>query len=148
MAHDSMLYDEMSGMENLRYFGLLYGITCVQKLAEAIIMVGLDPALQRRTGDYSQGMRQRLSLARALLHDPQILLLDEPFSNLDIESSREIALLLGKLRDSGKTVLVVTHQATHLEDAADESLFISSGEIIRQECGIGAVQSAPAKVSL
>ena len=71
MAHPSLLYDEMSGMENLRYFGRLYGIAGDVRCAEVILSVGLDPELTRPVGQYSQGMRQRMSLARAILHDPQ-----------------------------------------------------------------------------
>ena len=68
MAHPSLLYDEMSGMENLRYFARLYGIDGDQRCEEVIRAVGLDPDLARPVGQYSQGMRQRMSLARAILH--------------------------------------------------------------------------------
>jgi ABC-type multidrug transport system ATPase subunit len=78
LAHPSLLYDEMSGLENLAYFARLYGITDVSRCAEAIRAVGLNPDLPRPVGQYSQGMRQRMSLARTLLNDPKILLLDEP----------------------------------------------------------------------
>ena len=71
MAHPSLLYDEMSGMENLRYFGRLYGISDDSVAAANMAAVGLDPALARPVAQYSQGMRQRLSLARALLNDPK-----------------------------------------------------------------------------
>ena len=140
VAHASMLYDELSAMENLRYFGALYGIKEEQKMAAAIRAVGLDPNLERHVGDYSQGMRQRLSLARMLMHDPEILLLDEPFSNLDVASAHEIAELIKKLRDQGKTILVVTHQAAHVDGVADYSLLFSQGQLLRCEAGIGAAK--------
>jgi heme ABC exporter ATP-binding subunit CcmA len=132
MAHPSLLYDEMSGMENLRYFARLYGIQNDSRCAESITAVGLDPELQRPVGQYSQGMRQRISLARALLHDPRILLLDEPFSNVDIRSAREMVKLLAHMRDQGKTVFVVTHQASLLDGAANEFVWMQSGEIINR----------------
>ena len=94
MAHPSLLYDEMSGMENLRYFARLYGIHNNERCAEVITAVKLDPALTRPVGQYSQGMKQRMSLARALLNAPKILLLDEPFSNVDVRSAREMVALL------------------------------------------------------
>jgi ABC-type multidrug transport system ATPase subunit len=94
--------------------------------------VGLDPALERPVGQYSQGMRQRMSLARALLHDPKILLLDEPFSNVDIHSAREMVKLLAGMRDEGKTILVVTHQASLLDGAADEFVWMQTGQIINR----------------
>ena len=130
MAHPSLLYDEMSGMENLRYFAKLYGIESDERCAEVIRAVALDPGLERPVGQYSQGMRQRMSLARALLHDPKILLLDEPFSNVDLRSAREMVGLLAKMRDAGKTIFVVTHQAALLEGAADEFVWMEYGQIV------------------
>ena len=140
MAHASMLYDELSGMENLRYFASLYGIHSDERLVAALERVGLDPQLTRRVEAYSQGMRQRLSLARALFCEPELLLLDEPFSNLDPASGGEITKLLGSLRDSGKAVLVVTHQIGYVDDIADESLMMSSGAIVSRRSGAAAIE--------
>ncbi len=89
-------------------------------------------ALTRLVGQYSQGMRQRMSLARALIHDPKILLLDEPFSNVDTPSARQMTHLLTQLRDTGKTIFVVTHQASQLEHAADEYVHMEAGLIARR----------------
>ena len=132
MAHASMLYDELSGRENLAYFAELYGIRDSAICDQAIRTVGLDPALERRVGQYSQGMRQRLSLARAILNDPRILLLDEPFSNVDVGSAKEMTRLLGSMRDSGKTIFLVTHQPALLEGVADESVHMSAGRVIER----------------
>ena len=132
MAHPSLLYDEMSGMENLEYFARLYGITGSTRCAEVIRSVGLDPDLVRPVGQYSQGMRQRMSLARALLNDPKILLLDEPFSNVDVHSATEMVQLLARTRDRGTTVFVVTHQASLLEGAADEFVWMQFGQIVER----------------
>jgi ABC-type multidrug transport system ATPase subunit len=77
-------------------------------------------------------MRQRMSLARAILHDPKILLLDEPFSNVDITSARQMVHLLAEMRDQGKTIFVVTHQASLLDGAADEFIWMESGKIVRR----------------
>ncbi len=130
MAHPSLLYDEMSGMENLRYFARLYGIAGDECCAQAIRAVGLDPELSRSVGQYSQGMRQRMSLARAILHDPKVLLLDEPFSNVDVHSAREMVGLLKGMSDAGKTIFVVTHQALLLEGVADEFVWMQAGQIV------------------
>jgi ABC-type multidrug transport system ATPase subunit len=132
MAHPSLLYDEMSGMENLRYFARLYGIDDDQRCREAVLSVKLDPDLTRPVGQYSQGMRQRMSLARAILHDPKILLLDEPFSNVDIGSARQMVHLLAEMREHGKTIFVVTHQASLLDGAADEFIWMEAGKIVRR----------------
>jgi ABC-type multidrug transport system ATPase subunit len=141
MAHPSLLYDEMSGTENLRYFARLYGITDDQRCADVIRAVKLDPALTRPVGQYSQGMRQRMSLARALLNDPRILLLDEPFSNVDMRSAREMVSLLAGLRAAGKTIFVVTHQASLLEGAADEFVHMDAGQIISRTCELRPLES-------
>jgi ABC-type multidrug transport system ATPase subunit len=130
MAHPSLLYDEMSGMENLRYFARLYGIAGDERCAQVVRSVGLDPKLTRAVGQYSQGMRQRMSLARAILHDPKILLLDEPFSNVDVHSAGEMVRLLRRMCDSGKTLFVVTHQAALLQGVADEFIWMQAGQIV------------------
>jgi ABC-type multidrug transport system ATPase subunit len=130
MAHPSLLYDEMSGLENLRYFARLYDISGNGRSEQVIRSVGLDPALLRPVGAYSQGMRQRLSLARAILHDPRILLLDEPFASVDVPSAREMVGLLRGMRDAGKTIFVVTHQAPLVEGVADEFVWMQAGQIV------------------
>jgi len=137
MAHASMLYDEMTALENLQYFAGLYGISDDSRCSAALEAVGLDPKLERRVGEYSQGMRQRASLARAMVHDPEILLLDEPFSNLDTAASRDVVAVLGKLKRS-KTILVVTHQAALLEAVHDEVLVLAQGKIATHGPGMSA----------
>jgi ABC-type multidrug transport system ATPase subunit len=99
---------------------------------DAIRTVGLDPDLDRRVGNYSQGMRQRMSLARSVIHNPEILFLDEPFSNVDVKSAHDMAALLGKMRDEGRTLFVVTHQPAVLEAFADEYIMMSSGQIVER----------------
>ena len=142
MGHAPLLYDELSGMENLRYFAGLYGLHDDTVCRESMQRVGLDPGLDRRVGHYSQGMRQRLSLARAVLHDPELVLLDEPFSNVDVHSARDMAAVLGQMRDHGKTVFVVTHQAALMEQVADEFVHMSAGKIVTRE----SVRQVPAPI--
>ena len=136
MAHPSLLYDEMSGMENLRYFARLYGINGDARCEEVIRAVGLDPELARGVGQYSQGMRQRMSLARAILHGPKVMLLDEPFSNVDVHSAREMVGLLKGMREAGKTIFVVTHQALLLEGVGDEFIWMRAGQIVARTATI------------
>jgi len=145
MAHPSLLYDEMSGIENLIYFAGLYGMRAKSasgfgpaqgKCREVIASVKLDPDLERPVGQYSQGMKQRMSLARALLNDPKLLLLDEPFSNVDSRSAKEMAALLAALRDRGKTIFVVTHQPALLESAADEFVWMQAGKILNRSSAL------------
>lgn len=143
MGHASFLYDELDAHENLRYFAGLYGVRDATVWDKALAQVGLDPELARRVGDYSQGMRQRLSLARAVLHGPDLLLLDEPFSNLDAGSAAAMAQLLGKMRDAGRTIFVVTHQPAHLAEVADESITLAGGVITSR--GVGGRRAPEAK---
>ena len=135
MEHSPLLYDELDAAENLLYFASLYGIVneeAGEACRRAIRTAGLDPELKRRVGQYSQGMRQRLSLARCLLHEPELLLLDEPFSNVDLASARAMVRVLGAMRDEGRTVLVVTHQPSLLESVADEFVIMASGRIVER----------------
>lgn len=129
MSHAPMLYDELSAMENLRYFAGLYrGRACLAP-EDALRAVGLDPALVRPVGQYSQGMRQRASLARVLLPQPDLLLLDEPFSNMDAASARQMLALLERLRGEGKTILLTTHQRELAEPLADFLLTLEAGAV-------------------
>ncbi len=142
MAHAPLLYDELSAIENMEYFAGLYGIHDKGLCENAIRIVGLDPSLNRRVGQYSQGMRQRLSLARAILNDPKLLLLDEPFSNVDITSAREMVRLLGAMRDGGRTIFLVTHQPSLLEGIADEFVHMDSGRIVARKSTAALENSA------
>lgn len=143
MSHDTMLYDELSALENLRYFAGLHKVgacegACTGSSEMALRAVGLDPALTRPVGQYSQGMRQRASLARVLQNDPELLLLDEPFSNLDVVSARAMVELLIDFRKwpvdgigtRSRTILLTTHQAALAEPLAETTLTMRSGTIV------------------
>jgi heme ABC exporter ATP-binding subunit CcmA len=139
MSHSPMLYDELTAMENLTYFAGLHrstGCACVGSPEMALRAVGLDPKLNRPIGQYSQGMRQRTSLARVLQTDPELLLLDEPFSNLDAASSQHMIELLADFRTwpvaggGSRTILITTHQAALAEPLADNILTMRNGQIL------------------
>jgi ABC-type multidrug transport system ATPase subunit len=136
MSHEAMLYDELTAMENLRYFARLHGeASCGPE--QALVAVGLDPALTRPVGQYSQGMRQRAALARVLQTDPELLLLDEPFSNLDVDSAKRMVELLLQFRGwpvsgsgaRGRTIILTTHQAHLAEPLAETTLTMKAGTI-------------------
>ncbi len=129
MSHEPMLYEEFSGAENLRYFAALYAPQPCLSPAAAMAAVELDEALARPVRAYSQGMRQRLSLARVLLSRPELLLLDEPFSNMDAQSAQAMLRLLARERDRGCTVVLTTHQRELAEPLADELLTLDAGEL-------------------
>ncbi|HEY1501379.1 MAG TPA: heme ABC exporter ATP-binding protein CcmA [Acidobacteriaceae bacterium] len=135
MSHATMLYDEFSGVENLRYFASLYrGRDCVGP-EEALRSVGLDSALARPVGQYSQGMKQRASLARVLISRPELLLLDEPFSNMDITSAHQMLRLLETFRTEQRTILLTTHQRELAEPLADFVLTLEAGSVASLEEG-------------
>ena len=129
MSHAPMLYDELTAQENLSYFASLYpGRDCLSP-AEALRQVGLDPELNRALGQYSQGMRQRTSLARVLLPVPELLLLDEPFSNMDVESAGQMVELLAGFRHSSRTIVITTHQREMAAPIADWVLALHAGRL-------------------
>ncbi|MDP9039606.1 MAG: ABC transporter ATP-binding protein [Acidobacteriota bacterium] len=149
MSHEAMLYDEMSAMENLEYFaGLHAGAPCGCSASPemALRAVGLDPGLARPVGQYSQGMRQRASLARVLLTDPELLLLDEPFSNLDTASAQQMVDLLLDFRTwpvpgsdtRGRTIVLTTHQAGLAQPLAERTLTMRAGRVVSSLDSAGA----------
>jgi heme ABC exporter ATP-binding subunit CcmA len=129
MSHAPMLYEEYSAIENLRYFTGLYRTRACLGGEEALRSVGLDPALERPVGQYSQGMRQRASLARVLLSQPDLLLLDEPFSNMDIGSAHQMLALLGKIKGEQRTIVLTTHQRELAEPLADALVTLVAGSV-------------------
>ena len=141
MAHASMLYDELSARENLDYFASLAKSTddcgCAASPEMALRAVGLDPNMTRPVGQFSQGMRQRASLARVLQTDPELLLLDEPFSNLDVGSAADIVALLADFKTwpapLGRTIVLTTHQAHLAEPIADCILTMRDGQIASRQ---------------
>ena len=135
MSHAPMLYDELTGVENLRYFQKLYPDRECLAPADALRQVGLDPDLARPLGQYSQGMRQRTSLARVLLGQPELLLLDEPFSNMDIESAGQMVELLAGFRHSSRTIVITTHQRELASPIADWVLALKAGRVASFEPG-------------
>jgi heme ABC exporter ATP-binding subunit CcmA len=142
MSHATMLYDEFSGVENLKYFASLYRDRECVTPEDALRSVGLDPALARPVGQYSQGMRQRASLARVLISRPELLLLDEPFSNMDIASAHQMLRLLETFRTEQRTILLTTHQRELAEPLADYVLNLEAGAVASLEEGPYATRGA------
>jgi ABC-2 type transport system ATP-binding protein len=127
------LYGRMNGDEYLEFFGKLYGLQRQDYLARINLLleqVGMDFARKRRLGEYSKGMRQKLALVRSMLHDPPVLLLDEPTSAMDPESARMVRDAINDLRTSERTILLCTHNLQEAEELADQVAIIWHGRII------------------
>jgi ABC-2 type transport system ATP-binding protein len=126
------LYTRMKAMEYLRFFGRAYGMGEARAEKRGRMLLdqhGLLPDAGRRLGEYSKGMRQKLALVRALLHDPPVLLLDEPTSAMDPASARQVRDQIQKLRSSQRAIIVCTHNLSEAEQLADRIAIISRGRI-------------------
>jgi heme exporter protein A len=113
LSHKGFLYAHLTAEENLRFYGRLFGLADLEaRIAERLARVGLTDRARFQARQLSHGMRQRLSLARALLHDPDVVLLDEPYTGLDPSASSVLRDVLRELRDGRRTVVMVTHNLT------------------------------------
>ncbi len=133
VAEKLILYPRLNAVENLMFFGRLYGMggeELRRKVDELIEMVRLERFKHFPIGGYSSGMRQRLNVVRALLHDPKILFLDEPTAMLDPQSIRFIRDLIKDLRKGGRTIILTTHIMDEAEELSDRVAIIDHGRIL------------------
>jgi heme exporter protein A len=134
VAHDSFLYGDLSGRENLRLWGRLYGLVDPERRAgELLERVGLTGAAERIVRSYSRGMQQRLAVARALLHAPRLLLLDEPFTGLDASATATLRALIAEEREAGAIILLVTHDLEVAADLCDHLAILRGGAVACDE---------------
>ncbi|HZE19134.1 MAG TPA: ABC transporter ATP-binding protein [Candidatus Angelobacter sp.] len=140
LSGDTKLYDRLTGRELLEYFGALAGLSpsaIEGRIAELQGGFGLVDFLDKRVGKMSTGMKQRLSLARVVLHDPPVLIFDEPTSGLDVIGAREVLRIVQDLKTKGRTIIFSTHIMTEAERICDEIAIIERGRILAQ----GTVES-------
>ena len=119
-----------TGMNNLKWFAKLGKGASKERISDLIRMVGLDPAMKKKVGQYSLGMRQRLGIAQALLDDPALLILDEPMNGLDKTGVKDIRALLLSLKEQGKTILLASHFAQDIDELCDTVYEMDQGTII------------------
>ncbi len=127
------LYERMKGLEYLDFFGDVYHLPKVDRRRRAIELMtrfGLEDAMHRRVGDYSKGMKQKLALVRALLHNPPVLLLDEPTSAMDPQSAKQVRDAIIELQRDERTFLITTHNLTEAQTLANHIAIIRHGRII------------------
>jgi heme exporter protein A len=136
VGHQSFLYRNLTARENLRFYSRLYGLEDREpKIEAALEQVGLQGSADREVKGFSRGMQQRLAIARATLHQPELLLLDEPFTGLDWEASEILSSWLGKFLRDGGTILMVTHDLEHGLEHVSRWLFLNQGKICREAWG-------------
>jgi heme exporter protein A len=130
LGHGIAVYDELSAFENLRIFATIYGLPDPNKRAmEWLERTGLDRVRNGLVREFSRGMRQRLAVARAFLHEPTVLLLDEPFTALDDRAIAVLQGLLRKARDEGRTIIMSTHQLREALELATRVVLINRGKV-------------------
>jgi ABC-2 type transport system ATP-binding protein len=132
---DRGLYERLSALDNLRYFAELYGVDPKHQRAridELLEMVGLEGREKERVEGYSRGMRQRLHIARGLLHDPPVLFLDEPTIGVDPVGARELRATIANLKAAGKTVLLTTHYMFEADALCDRIAVVAKGRIVAE----------------
>jgi ABC-type multidrug transport system ATPase subunit len=131
IGHNAMLYRDLSPLENLVFFGGLYGVPAAEKRArELLSYVQLATRADDPVKTFSRGMLQRVSIARALMHDPDLLLADEPFAGLDAPSTRMLEEMLSKLSDEGKTVILCNHDIEQSLRLVQHVLVLRKGDLI------------------
>ncbi len=128
VAHDAMLYPALSARENLRFFARLHGVNGA-RVETLLELVGLRPRADDRVGTFSRGMLQRIAIARALLHEPRLLLFDEPLSGLDPAATRTLVRLLTDLRQHGTAMIIVSHQLEQLRGVGTHIARLARGRL-------------------
>ncbi|MEQ1918898.1 MAG: ABC transporter ATP-binding protein, partial [Elusimicrobiota bacterium] len=128
------LNKSLTGRESLRLFAALSHIPAAdleRRVTEMLAKVGLDKAMDKRLSEYSKGMLQRASLAQALIHDPELVILDEPVTGLDPLAIKEVRLLILWLKSQGKTVLFSSHDISEVERVCDRIGILSGGRLVK-----------------
>jgi len=147
VPQDLALYDELSALANLRFFGSLYDLDSAaleRAIMASLQLVGLSERARDRVGTFSGGMKRRLNLAAGLLHDPDILLLDEPTVGVDPQSRNAIFSNLETLKARGKALLYTTHYMEEVERLADRVVIVDHGQVIASDTLAGLQRFAPA----
>lgn len=131
LPHSSLLYDHYSPLENLVFFGDLYGVKhSEQRAVELVKEVGLSFFLNEPVKNFSRGMIQRIAIARAIIHDPEVLLLDEPHTGLDQGAISILNNVILNMKQKGTTTLMVTHDFKQAAEICDRIIIVKSGKIV------------------
>lgn len=135
VSHQPLLYGELSAEMNLRFFGRLYAVTGLEeRISETLAVVGLENRRYDLVRNFSRGMQQRLAIARAVLHRPEVLLLDEPHTGLDQDACEMLDQILRQVAGSGQTILMTSHDLVRVAGLAGRFDVITRGRIIASAC--------------
>lgn len=131
VSHLPLLYGDLSAEENLRFFGLMYGVNVLDaRIGDVLEMVGLAPRRRDLVRTFSRGMQQRLAIGRAVLHDPEVMLFDEPHTGLDQEACEMLDGVLRSVAARGRTVVMTSHDLARAGDLASRFDVLTGGKII------------------
>jgi len=131
ISHDPYLYDNLTAFENIKFFGTLYGLEDIDDRAQKVIkQVGLEKRMHDIVRTFSRGMKQRLTVARAIVHEPKILLLDEPYTGLDQHGAQIFGEMLSDLKSNSRTILMTTHNIDEGLDLSDRIGILAKGKIV------------------
>jgi len=134
ISHHTFLYENLTAHENLKFYGGLYEVENIEKEIKRVIgEVGLETRLYDTVRTFSRGMKQRLSIARSIIHDPSLLLLDEPYTGLDQWSERRFKNILRRFHQEGKTIIMTTHNLSSSLELGDRVIILSSGKILHEQ---------------
>ena len=134
ISHNTYLYPNLSAIENLLFYGRMYGLADARARALGLIeRVGLRGRMEDRVGTFSRGMQQRLSIARALLHEPTVMFLDEPYTGLDQHASRMLRQVLETLHTGERTLILTTHNLEQGLEMCDEVAVQVSGRMVYRQ---------------
>ena len=136
LTTDIGVYERFSGRENLRYFGELYGLSkevLEKRINELSNLLEMRDFIDRRAGKYSTGMKQKLAIARSVIHDPKILIFDEPTAGLDVLASQTVLNFMRRSKKPGGCVIISTHQMHDAEKLCDRVVIIHKGKVIAND---------------
>jgi heme exporter protein A len=131
IAHQTFLYPHLTAYENLKFYGAMYGVARLDdRIKDVLDRVGLNDYADDTVQHFSRGMQQRLSIGRAIVHDPTVMFLDEPFTGLDQQGREDFIKLILRFRDQGKTVIMASHDLQLGIELCDRAAILKAGKLV------------------
>jgi heme exporter protein A len=141
LSHYTFLYQNLTAYENLKFYGSLYDVKNIEREIKRVIQeVGLENRLHDTVRTFSRGMKQRVSIARCIIHNPLLLLLDEPYTGLDRWSGKRFTNILKRFHQGGKTIIMTTHNLSSSLELSDRIVILSSGKIVYEQREVAKIE--------